>query len=306
MPNSHRSCLAKGLPLWADHAANGEALQSWAAWQPLHRWPASGRQAPMRQCQPTCAPDGQAETHILPVGEFAVLGVNLFHHALQRIQEPVLHSPTQRKTMKLLGQHRSSPAPASRLSAQQLITCAKALQHEAVWHGVLPSREAMMPVHWQRLCQSRLASSPPHPLAPDALVHGVMVQAASCPSKFAMSKFCHFCWSSCLGPAKVAQNKRQPDPPAPGGLLHEDQTTSSMLHLTSIRVCSEHVVPLCWADQKQPSGPKGSQTHLHQVDPCAGQLAGSILPQAPVKAAQQLLCLYQGDPALASSHGSCC
>ena len=45
--------------------------------------------------------------------------------------------------------------------------------------------------------------------------------------------------------------------------------------------------------------PKGSQTHLHQVDPCASQLAGSILPQAPVKAAQQLLCLHQGDPAKA-------
>ena len=44
----------------------------------------------MQQSQPTCAPDGQAKVHLLPVGEFAVLGVNLFHHALQRIQFAVL------------------------------------------------------------------------------------------------------------------------------------------------------------------------------------------------------------------------
>ena len=44
---------------------------------------------------------------------------------------------------------------------------------------------------------------------------------------------------------------------------------------------------------------KGGRTHLHQVDPCTGQLAGSILPEAPVKAAQQLLRLHQGDPAQA-------
>ena len=85
-----------------------------------------------------------------------------------------------------------------------------------------------------------------------------------------------------------------------------NETASSMLHHCPSQFAvsmSCHIAVLTRSSQVDP---KGSQAHLHQVDPCAGQLAGSILPQAPVKAAQQLLCLYQGDPALALSRDPCC
>ena len=41
-----------------------------------------------------------------------------------------------------MGQHRSRLAPASKLGAQHSVTNIKALQREAVWHGVPPNGEA--------------------------------------------------------------------------------------------------------------------------------------------------------------------
>ena len=64
----------------------GTGRRCWHAYQPQKL------QAHIQKSQLTCAPDSQAKIHLLPIGQFAVLRVNLFHHALQHTQKPVLHS----------------------------------------------------------------------------------------------------------------------------------------------------------------------------------------------------------------------